>query len=123
MNFSIESVTNNAESLSPPRKKAKIPKIFDGKFFEIVSIDDQERVEAKCMECLEIKKGNVKSTGNFKTHYKKHTTRLAELESYLKTNSSLPAHPKQSDIRETLPGVPNEKVIFDIWIRVSLLLT
>lgn len=122
MNFFIQLVENNAETLSPPRKKKKLPKILDGKIFEIVSIDDEERVEAKCMECLEIRKGNAKSTENFKTHYKKHSSRWPELEMYLKTNTPLLDNSKQSDIREAMPCIPNEEVFSAISIKVLLLM-
>lgn len=75
-----------SESSDPSPKKKKLPKILDGTFYEIISIDEEDRVVAKCKECLEVKKGKGKSTGNFKTHYKTHDNRLEELDGYLKNS-------------------------------------
>lgn len=48
-----------------------------------------EKIDARCMECSEVKKGFITSTGNFKTHYKsKHPGRFKALEEYLKGSNS-----------------------------------
>lgn len=57
---------------------------MDGKFFDIIA-KSGEYVSASCCECNEIKKGSVKSTGNFKSHYRlKQSPLLEKLNAYLK---------------------------------------
>lgn len=67
----------------PAKKEKKIPKILDGKFYTITANNDG-KIDAKCNECGEIKKGHLGSTGNFKSHYKKHKNRIDDLDKYLK---------------------------------------
>lgn len=57
---------------------------MDGTFFTIEQ-NENGKIMAKCMECQEVKKGNIFSTGNFINHYKsKHSSRVKSLEAYLK---------------------------------------
>lgn len=72
----------------PPVKKTKMPKIFDGTFYTVEKVT-MEKIEARCIECSEVRKGDITSTGNFKNHYKsKHPGRLKVLEEYLKKSTS-----------------------------------
>ncbi|XP_031633718.1 uncharacterized protein LOC116347298 [Contarinia nasturtii] len=54
--------------------KFKLPAIFDGKYFKIISHDkDTKKISAKCNQCTikdKIIRGQTTSTGNFYTHYK-----------------------------------------------------
>lgn len=89
------------------KKPRKIPKIFDGKFFEIEkNIDTDGNVQAKCTSCNETKKGNISSTGNYLKHYeKKHPLKLNELKSHLKgiTNENKRSQqPKLDDVQQTM---------------------
>lgn len=78
----------------PPAKKRRMPRILDGTYYEIVSIDE-DNVEAKCMGCDKIRKGNLKSTGNFIGHYRNaHSESIQALENYL--NRSLNFEPNRS---------------------------
>lgn len=68
----------------PPVKRKKFPKIFDGTFYTIEKVI-VDKIEARCMECSEVRKGDISSTGNFKNHYKsKHPDGFKALEQYLK---------------------------------------
>lgn len=84
--YSEPAVPSTSEQ--PAKKRKFLPKILDGTFF-IVTSQDGDTVEAKCIECNETKKGNTKSTGNFIVHYKKvHAARFKEMEAYLKATKT-----------------------------------
>lgn len=52
-------------------KVKKIPKIFDGQFFELVNWDGKSlNITATCQICKKPLKGQHTSTGNFTKHYK-----------------------------------------------------
>lgn len=73
---------------------------MDGKYFTIESENDGN-IEAKCMKCREIKKGNYLSTGNFLSHYKlKHPSDVDDLRKYTKPKSDKTAEnqPKLHDV-------------------------
>lgn len=60
-----------------------IPKILNGKYYSIQKNEDGN-IEAMCNNCDEVKKGNISSTGNFRTHIKKkHPSLLSQLDEYL----------------------------------------
>lgn len=114
---------NLDRSTEPPAKRRKIPKILDGRFYTIVSNVDGN-IEAKCEECGEIRKGNLGSTGNFKSHYKKHKQRAEEVEKYLKQTVEFPddtenQRKRQLEIRDMLPAISDAKV-FSISKRYKL---
>lgn len=104
-------ILDRTVDLEPPTKKPmKFPKILDGIFYTVVSNNDGN-IEAKCEECGQIKKGNVSSTGNFKSHYKKYKEKFDELEKYLKATDNITEITiKQPSIRDMLPAIPQEKV-------------
>lgn len=88
----IESDRNNElhenlDEVEPPNKKQKlnsIPKLIDGKYFELVKRDDTI-IEAKCTTCGKIRKGDIRSTGNFMMHYKSsHPTLVNDVELHKK---------------------------------------
>lgn len=92
----------NEENIPPTSKRAKTktPRILDGTFYSIKSVD-KGIVCAHCLECGELRKGNISSTGNFISHYKlKHKEKVHILSAYLKsgkldekvTQSTIPAH-------------------------------
>lgn len=93
------------EAQQTKRQKRPLPRILDGMFFRVdsyVGIKTDEKVEAVCTECGEVKKGNTNSTGNFKTHYSKmHSAKSKELEQYLKGND-LKSKLRQPEITEAL---------------------
>lgn len=100
------------------KTKAKIPKILDGTFYTIESNIDG-KIVAVCNECREKRKGDVWSTGNYKSHYKtKHPKRLVELEKYLNSNKeadSLSSGPVQRtapvSIRDFMTPIDENKVL------------
>lgn len=60
-------------NMSNPAKKVKLPTIFDGKFFEVIDYNAENRhISAKCTNCIlkeKIIRGQSTSTGNFFKHY------------------------------------------------------
>lgn len=100
------------------RTKKRIPKILDGTFYTLdCDVGSDGKISAKCNECNEIRKGNISSTGNFKSHYKKHPERLLKLEEYLKQDDTSLTDfldenkSKQPRIADMLTPVSEEKVI------------
>lgn len=77
---------NESDSNQPAKSPKKIPKILDGKYFEVNgSIDVKGNVQVKCLTCDDIKRGNVSSTGNFFKHYEKvHPLKFNEIRIYTK---------------------------------------
>lgn len=56
-----------------------IPKIFDGKYFSIVS-KNKKNIIAKCVHCEKTLSGTLPSTGNFYRHMKtKHIGQFEKL--------------------------------------------
>lgn len=114
----MDEVTN----VPPAKKQKKIPKILDGVYYVIESCDN-EKISAKCQQCGDIRKGSLTSTGNFKSHYKKHPKELKQLEEYLKqghnTETNESAEPNRSvqprieDILAKLAPVAEEKVLIE----------
>lgn len=63
-----------------------MPKLLDGKYFTIIKREDT-KIEAQCNldACKKVRKGDVKSTGNFMEHIRKeHPQIVAEVEAYRK---------------------------------------
>lgn len=114
MKFIIETPVN--QSIQPPVKKAKkTPRILDGTFYSIVSNNDG-KIEATCCECGDIRKGDISSTGNFKTHYKlTHPSKMKQLEDYLKKVELVQTEGgtkqlKQLEICNVQPPISQDKV-------------
>lgn len=102
------------DEVQPAKKtkhtKKEPPKLLQGRFYEIVTIEGV-KVAAKCKECQLIIKGSTGSTGNFKSHYKNvHPTLVSVLESVVKGVDS-PAVSNQPTLIQSFPGVSSEKVI------------
>lgn len=119
---SEETTEQNEIVVAPAAKKQKkIPKILDGAYYVIES-NENGKVNVKCQTCNAIVKGSLSSTGNFKSHYKKHPTEYKELEEYLKQGHSSeidenaapkrPTQPRIEDMLSQLAPVAEEKVIF-----------
>lgn len=114
----MDEIQSSSDAPPPAKKVKKVPKILDGTFYTIESNNDG-KIIAKCVECGEIKKGEIGSSGNFKSHYKTHKSQFNRLEEYLKPsvdNTQQEIHGKsvkQSDIRHLLAPVSDEKVYFD----------
>lgn len=77
--------TNVGDSGSvPKRKKVSVPRILDGKYFTIISNDDGIII-ARCETCLEARRGNLLSTGNYRSHYRLlHNELYQQLDDYLR---------------------------------------
>lgn len=53
------------------KKPKKLPKLFDGRFCEVVDWDGQSiNFQAKCKLCNKHIRGQTTSTGNFRLHFK-----------------------------------------------------
>lgn len=110
-------------SSQPPKVSRKVPKIFDGKYFEVINHDVNDNVKAKCVTCNEMKNGNTSSTGNFFKHYeKKHPLQLNELKLYTKKkdNLSQKSENTKSSQQRTLPfgskeDVSSKLIVFKIF--------
>lgn len=99
-----------------PKKKKVVPRALDGIFFEIVN-ECGEKIEAKCKQCEEIKKGNIKSTGNFLNHYKtRHTKEFEHLEKHVKfANPGCEVNKLQKpQISELFPLLTQKEVLSNI---------
>lgn len=82
-----DTIENNSVQASK-RMRFTYPRILQGKYYEVLK-DDNGKVEARCTNCSEIKKGHVTSTGNFLSHYRTvHATLLKELDEYRKGDSN-----------------------------------
>lgn len=92
---------------------------MDGIFYEIVS-QCGTKMEAKCMQCFEIKKGNENSTGNFIIHYKnKHPLVYPKLDQHIKfRNQSVVAQVKQPLIMEQLTPLTMREVLACLYFIV-----
>lgn len=75
--------TGGSEPLSK-KQRTNIPRILDGTFYTICETTTDEKVDAKCTECLRIIKGNFRSTGNFLNHYRtKHSVSMKNVEEHI----------------------------------------
>lgn len=85
MNF-IDSFIEIFESDDESHPSSKMPKIFDGKYFKIIS-KDGDNIKAQCMNCVNRSySGNVHSTGNFYKHISKiHPDILNDVKTYTTT--------------------------------------
>lgn len=91
-----ENVPNTQSTVDPAAKrvKTKIPRILDGQFFSIQS-NVNGSIDARCLECSKIFKGNLSSTGNFRKHYERsHSNVMKRLNAYL--NSRANEHPTKT---------------------------
>lgn len=119
MSFSVShsffvDQSNESDSLTKvpePKRKKVVPRALDGIFFEIVK-ECGEKIEAKCKQCEEIKKGNIKSTGNFLNHYKtKHPKEFEHLEKHVKfAKLGCEIKPQQPQISEHFPALTQIEV-------------
>lgn len=102
----------NINAKSPePKKKKTIPRILNGTFYEIIS-ESGDKVEAKCNECFQIKKGSFKSTGNFIVHYKnKHPNEYSQLDKHIKCSKiDGEVNLQQRNITEHFPPLTTKEV-------------
>lgn len=105
-----------------PKRKKTIPRVLDGIFYEIVS-QSGTKIEAKCMQCSEIRKGNENSTGNFIIHYKnKHPIEYTKLDQHIKLrNQSVIVQVKQPNIIDhLLPLSMKEVFVFLYFIGIFI---
>lgn len=107
------------------RKKLRsdsVPKLLDGKYFTIIKREDT-KIEAQCNldACKKVRKGDIKSTGNFMGHIRKeHPQIVAEVEAYRKQsgddngdeiNKAKPYEKQQKTIDQMLTKFTTEEVI------------
>lgn len=87
-----------SESGQPAKVSKKIPKIFDGKYYKLLSHQVNSKIKAKCLTCNKQLSGDISSTGNFFTHYEcVHSTLLNELRLYTKQKTE---NPKSSSSKQ-----------------------
>lgn len=109
--LTIEENNNDREQNAPKRAKTSVPRILDGKYFTIDSID-KGKVVAKCTKCGETKRGHLTSTGNFKSHYKiKHFSDNNKLSEYLKghTEEAVKMKTSQPTLHPALRRIQNRQ--------------
>lgn len=89
-----------------------LPKVLDGTFYSLHA-QNGDNIDGKCTECDEIRKGQIGSTGNFISHYKKmHPTRVKEMEDYLKSakNESIGRVSRQPSLEESFVHASSSNV-------------
>lgn len=70
------------------KKRKTPPVLFDEESFRVVH-SALDKVTAKCLECGKEVKGDLISTGNFISHYRKtHLARISALTQHLKQKTS-----------------------------------
>lgn len=73
---------------APKKQKTLLPRMLDGKFFEVLTGDwssSQPKIIAKCQTCGKTRKGDIRSTGNFMEHYRScHPSLVQAVEKYKK---------------------------------------
>lgn len=92
---------------------------MDGIYY-VIQKNDDGKIEAKCQDCGDIRKGSLSSTGNFKSHYsKKHPSAFKEMEEYLKRDEpdecvekANITQPSLNDMLSKLNPIPEGKVVF-----------
>lgn len=87
-------------------------KIYDGTYFVIEKVEG-DTVSARCTKCNKIRKGNLLSSGNMITHYRKtHPSCLLELLAYLKAKSTteIQKKPQQLTLRDSIKRCTTEEV-------------
>lgn len=108
----IETSKNNDGSKN---KKISIPKLLDGKYFTIVTMENN-KVDVTCNTCGEQRKGDIRSTGNFMTHIRKdHDHLVNEVEQYKSKRGSTTdeegnKRKRQKLIDDMLKGFTTEQV-------------
>ena len=80
-----EEINSNENTpMAKRRRSEKPPRLLDGKYFEISSLEDT-KVVAICTICRESRKGHIDSTGNFMKHIKRsHSELEQEVKEHLK---------------------------------------
>lgn len=108
--FWLISIADTQQIAKKPKKE--LPKIFDGKYFVVEATNDNTgNIEARCTMCNEAKKGNISSTGNFLSHYKKkHEHELKDVQQYLKDGKLHSQTSKQPAITEVINPVTDSVV-------------
>lgn len=85
----MESPNDDAQQAKT--SKPSYPKLLDGKYFEVIKCDGT-KIDAKCKTCGKVRKGNLKSTGNFTDHYRtQHPSMLQEIDQYKKSKEQIVA--------------------------------
>lgn len=77
------------DEAAPPAKRVaeSIPRLLDGKYFAITK-RDKFSIHATCTTCGKIRKGDIRSTGNFLDHYKNsHSHLVKEITAYRQKNT------------------------------------
>lgn len=84
-----ENEVNDSNERQAAKKARTIPRILDGTFYEIIKIEN-DQVEAQCQKCDVIRKGSIKSTGNFLSHFRaKHLHLMESLKTHIERKESI----------------------------------
>lgn len=99
----------------PATKRSKtIPRLLDGKYFEIITSLEDPNVTARCVTCGKLRKGTLLSTGNFMKHINScHPSMAPAVEVYKKEgprDSSIPS--RQPTITSAFPKLTLNVVSF-----------
>lgn len=85
----IDQQTELLDDQPAKKSKSSVPKILDGKYYAIIC-STGTKVDAKCMTCLKVRKGDVRSTGNFMEHYRSAHPELKDaVEKYRKQKDEI----------------------------------
>lgn len=119
----FEDNEGNSNQLMAKRQKTSLPRLLDGKYFEVLNSDwpSSQRIEARCQTCAKIRKGDIRSTGNFMDHYRScHPTLAVAVEKYRKQKDSSDSSPflKQTTLSPVLP-LNSESVSLNLRIFIN----
>lgn len=102
--------------MEPRAKKTKpdnVPRLLDGKYFTIIK-QDGTRVEAECTICKKVRKGDVRSTGNFMEHLRKsHSEIVHEVAEHRKAAKT---DEKQGKFRNTVDEMMNKFTLEEVSV-------
>lgn len=107
----------------PATKRSKtIPRLLDGKYFEIITSLEDSNVTARCVTCGKLRKGTLLSTGNFMKHINScHPSIAPAVEIYRKEGPTVSSNPsRQPTITSAFPKLTTNVVslYFDFILRI-----
>lgn len=104
------SETSN-QNIQPAKKQRSVPRLLDGRYY-VLEADNDGKIEARCTNCGELRKGHINSTGNFLNHYRtKHASMMTDVEQYInRTNEVGDVKIVQSTIAIVGPAISKDEV-------------
>lgn len=115
-NFNSNIIKELFISKNIAKRSKSIPRLLDGKYFSIIKEKDGTKIDVVCNLCGSIRKGDLKSTGNFMDHINKsHPTFIKPVDDYKKgVSDEVPKEVtrQQRTVKEMLKTFSQEQVSF-----------